>query len=176
MKSSVALIGFMGAGKSEVAAVLAQKLGKGFVELDTLVVELAGKSIPAIFEQDGEAVFRKMESQVALEVSEKKGLVIACGGGVVLNPANIDALKKEAMVIYLKATPEALLARLKNERGARPLMKTADKAPRIKELLKFRAPLYEKSADIVIDTTALDVEEVAQAVISKLKEYARTSG
>ena len=103
MKSSIALIGFMGTGKTAVGRALAKKLNREFVELDSLIEQRAGKSIPDIFQQDGEIAFRELEIEVTKEVSRAKNLVIGCGGGIVLNKINIDRLRKEARIVYLTA-------------------------------------------------------------------------
>ncbi|NQT04591.1 MAG: shikimate kinase, partial [Dehalococcoidia bacterium] len=92
MKSNIALVGFMGTGKTDVGRLLAGKLGKDFIELDELIEQKAGKTIPEIFQQDGEIAFRELEIEATGEAAEKKNAVIACGGGVVLNQINVDRL------------------------------------------------------------------------------------
>jgi len=170
MKTSIALIGFMGAGKTVVGEALAQKLGKEFIELDALIEQRAGKTIPEIFRQDGEIAFREREIEAVKEVSGKKNAVIACGGGVVLNQINIDRLRKESLIVYLKASPGVILRRTAKDENERPLLKAADRASEIRRLLQFRKPFYERAADITIDTSRLDVESVAEEIIAKLKE------
>jgi shikimate kinase len=171
MKTNIALVGFMGTGKSTVGKILAVKLNKRFVEIDEFIEEIAGKTINTIFQQDGEIVFREIEIAAIKNVSIRDNQVIACGGGVVLNTINIDRLKQNYLVIYLTASPAEILKRT-SESTSRPLLNTTDKTFHIKELLKFRKPLYEKAADITINTTKLDVETVAQIIIQKLSEYA----
>lgn len=170
MKSNVALIGFMGTGKNAVGKVLAEKLNKEFVELDLLIEQKAGKSIPEIFRQDGEVTFRELEIEVAKEVSGRKNLVIACGGGVVLNKINIDRLGKEAVMVYLTASPDVILKRTLNDRDTRPLLDVSDKAAEIRELLSFRRPFYERAADIKVNASKLDVGSIAEQIIAKLKK------
>ena len=170
MKSSIALIGFMGAGKTVVGEALAKKLNKKFVELDSLIERRAGKSIPEIFEQDGEVAFRELEIEVTKEVSRNKNLVIACGGGLVLNKINIDRLRKESIIVYLTASPGVLLKRVLGDEGERPLLSVPDKTSEIRELLRFRKPFYERAADIKIDTSKLDIDAVAEQIIKRLKE------
>jgi shikimate kinase len=170
MKSSIALIGFMGAGKTAVGKVLAEKLGKEFVELDALIERKAGKTIPEIFQQDGEVAFRELEIAVTKEVSEKKNAVIACGGGVVLNQINIDRLREEFSIVYLTASPEVILNRTSSDRNERPLLNVTNRASEIRRLLRFRKPFYERAADITIDTSKLDVDSVAEQIIAKLRE------
>jgi len=170
MKTSIALIGFMGTGKTAVGKTLAAKLGREFVELDSLIEQKAGKTIPEIFQQDGEIGFRELEIEVAKEVADKKNAVIACGGGIVLNKINIDRLRKECIIVYLAASPGIILKRTSGDENERPLLKAADKAWHIKELLRFRQPFYERAADIKINTSKLNTDLVAERIIKKLKE------
>jgi shikimate kinase len=168
MKTNIALIGFMGAGKTAVGRLLAERLGKKPVELDSLIEQKAGKSIPDIFRQDGEAAFRQLEIEVVSEVVGDKNQVIACGGGVVLNRINVDRLKEGAVVVYLTAPPEVILKRVSDDSSVRPLLENRDKERTIRELLAFRQPLYERAADIKIDASELDVEAVAEQIMARL--------
>ena len=170
MKTSIALIGFMGTGKTVVGKLLAERLGKEFLELDALIEQKAGKTIPEIFQWEGEAAFRQLEIEAAKQVSQRKNVVIACGGGVVLNKINIDRLKKESLLVYLKASPEVILRRTSSDTSERPLLKADNRALAVKELLRFRKPFYERAADITIDTSRLDVDSVVAQIISKVKE------
>jgi len=170
MKTNIALIGFMGTGKTAVGKALAEKLNRKFVELDSLIEQKAGKSIPEIFQQDGEIAFRELEIEVTKEVSRGNNLVIACGGGIVLNKINIDRLREEAIIVYLTASPRIILKRILNDGEERPLLKTPNKALEIQELLRFRKPFYERAADIKINTSKLDIDSVVEQIISKLKE------
>jgi len=170
MKTNVALIGFMGVGKTAVGEALTKKLNKEFVELDSLIERKAGKSIPEIFQQDGEIAFRELEIEVTKEISKGKNLIIACGGGIVLNKINIDRLRNESIIVYLTASPRVILKRVLNNGEERPLLKTPDKALEIQELLRFRKPFYERAADIKINTSKLDIDSVVGQIISKLKQ------
>ncbi len=170
MKTSIALIGFMGTGKTAVGKALAEKLGKEFVELDSLIEQKAGKTIPEIFQQGGEVAFRELEIAVIKKVAENKDAVIACGGGVVLNKINIDRLRKECIIVYLTASPGAILKRTSGDENERPLLKADSRALTIRELLRFRKPFYERAADITIDTSKLDIDAVVEQIIEKVKE------
>ena len=170
MKTNIALIGFMGTGKTAVGQLLAKKLGKKFVELDSLIEQKAGKSIPDIFQQDGEIAFRELEIEVIKEVANKQDTVIACGGGIVLNKINIDRLRENARMVYLTASPEVILKRVANEAGQRPLLEVDNPALTIREMLRFREPFYEQAADIIINTSKLDTNAVAEQIIGKLKD------
>ena len=170
MKTSIALIGFMGTGKTAVGKALAARLGKEFIELDSLIEQKAGKSIPEIFQQDGEIGFRELEIEATKEVAGRKNAVIACGGGIVLNKINIDRLRKECIIVYLTASPGIILKRISADENERPLLAVTDRASKIKELMRFRQPFYERAADIKIDTSKLDIDSVAEKIIKKLKE------
>ncbi|MFC2071894.1 shikimate kinase [Chloroflexota bacterium] len=166
---NIALIGFMGAGKTAVGQLLAEKLGMEFIELDSLIEQKAGKSIPEIFQQDGEIAFRELEIGITKEVAGRKNAVIACGGGLVLNKINIDRLRKEGIIVYLTASPRVILRRVSSEEGQRPLLEVDNPTLTIRELLRFRKPFYERAADITIDTSKLDIGAVAEQIIEKLK-------
>ena len=168
MKSSIALIGFMGVGKTAVGKVLAKRLNKEFVELDYLIERKTGKPIPEIFEQDGEVAFRELEIKVTKEVSQNKNQVIACGGGVVLNKINIDRLKRDSIIVYLTASPRVILKRVSNG-GERPVLKINNLLT-IQELLRFRKPFYERAADIKVDTSGVDIDSVAGEIIRQVKQ------
>ena len=168
MKTNIALIGFMGTGKTVVGKALAEKLGRSFVELDLLIEQRAGKSIPNIFREDGEATFRELEIEITEEIAKDKNLIIACGGGIVLNKINIERLRKSARMVYLTASPGVILKRVTSEEGQRPLLEMANPALTIDEMLSFRMPFYERAANIKIDTSKLDINAVAEEIIGRL--------
>lgn len=170
MKSNIALVGFMGTGKTDVGRLLAGKLGKDFIELDELIERRAGKTIPEIFQQDGEIAFRELEIEATREAAEKKNAVIACGGGVVLNQINIDRLRKHSVIVYLTASPEAILKRTLSDTNERPLLVAEDKTGEVRKLLEFRQPFYERAADITVDTSGLEVAGVVEQIITGLKK------
>jgi len=170
MKTSIALIGFMGTGKTAIGKSLVEKLGREFVELDSLIEQKAGKTIPEIFKQNGEVHFRELEIEVTKEVAERKNTVIACGGGVVLNKINIDRLRKECIIVYLTASPRVILKRTSSDENERPLLRRPNKVLSIQELLRFRKPFYERAADIKINTSKLDIDSVVEQIIEKVKE------
>jgi len=170
MKTNIALIGFMGTGKTAVGQLLARKLNRKFTELDWLIEQQAGKTIPEIFQQEGEITFREFEIEVTKEIARERNTVIACGGGLVLNKINTDRLKESSVIVYLTASPGVILKRVSKEAGQRPLLEVDNPVQTIKELLKFRKPFYERAADITVNTTGLDIESVAEQIISKLKE------
>ena len=170
MRTSVALIGFMGTGKTAAGKALADRLGKAFIEMDALIEQRAGKTIPRIFQQDGEIAFRQLEIEVTKEIATRKNTVIACGGGVVLNKINIDRLSQECVIVYLTASPGVILRRTSTDKNNRPLLSTPDRAGQIRQLIKFRNPFYERSAGIKIDTSKLDIAAVVEQIINGLKQ------
>ena len=170
MKTNIALTGFMGTGKTAVGRLLAKKLDMEFIEMDPLIEQKAGKSIPDIFQQDGEIAFRELEIGVTKEVAGMKNVVIACGGGLVLNKINIDRLTESAGIVYLTASPGVILRRISKEVGQRPLLEVDNPIQTIRELLRFRKPFYERAAAITINTSKLDINTVAEQIIGKLKE------
>ena len=172
MKTDIALIGFMGTGKTAVGKALAETLGREFVETDALIEKKAGKSIPDIFAQDGEIAFRELEIEVIKEVAIKDNVVIACGGGVVLNKINIDRLAKKCFIINLKATPSVIAGRTSGDKGDRPLLAVSDRLAQIKELMNYRRPFYRRAADREIDTSRLDVNAVVKKIINELEKNA----
>jgi shikimate kinase len=170
MKTSIALIGFMGTGKTTVGKILAQKLGKEFIELDALIEKKAGKSIPAVFRDDGEIAFREIEIEVTREIAGKRNAVISCGGGIVLNKINIDRLAIECVIICLTASPPVILQRTGDGTG-RPLLMVKGRASRIEQLLKMRQYYYKVASDITVNTSRLTPEGVAQRIIEKVRKY-----
>ena len=172
MKTGVALVGFMGTGKTAAGRELAAKTGREFIELDALIEEKAGRSIPEIFRDDGEIAFREMEIEATAEVARRKNAVIACGGGLVLNTINVDRLRKENVIICLTAESSVILQRTSGDTDGRPLLAVADRARQIEELLRFRRPFYERAADSTVDTTDLTIERVVTKIMEELRTNA----
>jgi shikimate kinase len=170
MKTSMALIGFMGTGKTVVGRELSAKLGKRFIETDELIEQKAGKSIADIFKQDGEITFREMEIEVTKAVAGTKNAVIACGGGMVLNRINIDRLREECIIIYLTASAGVILKRTSEGTNRRPLLSVSNRLQRIRELMKLRLPYYRQAADIIINTSRLGIKTVVQRIEEELKD------
>ena len=138
---NIILTGFMGTGKTVTGQEVAARLGRPFVDLDDIIVERAGKPIPAIFAEDGEPAFRAIEAAICEELSAPAGLVIAVGGGAAVNPANRDALSRGGTLICLDASPETLLRRIGDDDN-RPMLAGADRLARIYGLLAQRAEAY----------------------------------
>jgi len=169
-KHSIALIGFMGTGKTAVGKKLAERLGDDykFIESDEIIVNDAGKSIPEIFEQDGEISFREYEIAACKKTSQLKNVIISCGGGIVLNKINIDYLKRMAYIVLLTATPEEIFKRTMAEgKEKRPLLNKPDPMGEIKALMNFRSSFYAAHATITVDTTNKTIDEVVEEIITK---------
>jgi shikimate kinase len=163
--SNIVLVGFMGTGKSAVGRRVARLLGREFVDLDELIVAQAGCTIPDIFELEGEAGFRARERAAVQAVAAKSehGLVVATGGGVVLNPDNVADLEKSGKVICLTATPETIHKRIGQDLN-RPLLQGGEAIKRIRSLLEKRAPVYAR-IQLQVPTDGRSLEEVVAAVI-----------
>ncbi|MDT8317283.1 MAG: shikimate kinase [bacterium] len=160
------MTGFMGTGKSLVGKILAKKTGLIFVDTDELIVEQAGKSVNSIFEEDGEWIFRQIETKVILGICKNKGQVISTGGGAVTVEGNLNIMKESGLLVALTASPDAILNRIKDE-GHRPLLK-ADNSKRTIEELLFKRQVFYKQADVIIDTTDISPDVVAEKIL-KLK-------
>ncbi len=163
---NIFLIGFMGAGKTTVGEVLAQKIGYTCVDPDQVLEENAGTTISTIFSEYGEDYFRDLETKTLESISEGEKQVIATGGGVVIKDRNWDIMKEAGLTIYLKAPVEVLYERIKDSTH-RPLLQVENPLERARELLDEREHLYQK-ADLIIDTESMNVDEVAQELIRDL--------
>jgi len=160
---NIALIGFMGTGKTSVGKRVAEQLEMTFLDMDDIIVERQGKDISRIFAEDGEPFFRQLERDLVGELAQRDGLVIATGGGVVLNDGNIADFRSSGVVICLSADPDIILERVTQETH-RPLLEGDEKIRRILEILQARQGLYN-AIPHQIDTTHLTVDEVVAQVV-----------
>jgi len=165
--SHVFLIGFMGAGKSTVGRIVAERLERPFVDLDARIEAERGRPIPEIFENDGEAAFRELEQEALHSLAEEAPSIVACGGGVVISDANRAALKRMGHVIYLRVSAGETLARVGND-GTRPLLSGAGGLIAATALLEARESLYTAVADATIDTVGRNAEDVADEVEAQI--------
>lgn len=168
----IILIGSMGSGKSTIGRLLAARLRMLFVDLDEAIVKRAGKIIPQIFEEDGECIFRALESE-ALEVitTDSKLKIIATGGGAVLSAPNRERMKSAGHIIWLNAPPEVLTERTVNDPN-RPLLKGVDPLQKARELDMQRRPIYEACADFRVDTSIMSVDEAVEEIAGFLADCA----
>lgn len=160
---SIALIGFMGCGKSSVGRLVAGRLGFEFVDTDVLIEEQARQRIPEIFATRGEAAFRALERVSVAGLEGRERLVIATGGGVGANPELQALLKRHALVVWLWASAESIWRRVRHQ-NHRPLLQVTDPQSRIRELLAERQPVY-RQADVLINAEFRRPGEVADQVI-----------
>jgi shikimate kinase len=171
---SIVLIGMMGAGNSSVGRCLQRRTGLARFDTDEIVSSKFGLSIPEIFSEHGEERFREAETQALVELAPKAfGAIIVTGGGGVLRDENVDLLKQVGTIVWLDAGEETLFERA-SRRSNRPLLQTKDPRTTFSEMLRARAPLYAKVADIRVDTSALTHDEVADVVLSKVEELITT--
>lgn len=154
--ANIYLVGLMGAGKTTVGRQLAKRLNRRFVDADQEIEARTGVRIPVIFEIEGEAGFRQREAQVIGALCRERDLVVATGGGAVLDVANRESLKGSGLVIYLSASPEILFKRTCQDRN-RPLLQVADPLARLRELHAQRDPLYRELADLVVEGEGVGV-------------------
>jgi shikimate kinase len=164
---SIFLVGPMGAGKSTIGKLLAAQLRLPFADSDKVIEERTGADIPWIFDVEGEAGFRRRESEVLRQLCEGSPQVVATGGGIVLLEENRRQLQGSGFVVYLRAGLEQLLERTAKSSN-RPLLQVADPRARIEELLRERDPLYAEVADIVCDTDHCTPKQAAFLVVERL--------
>ena len=164
MKNNIILIGYMGAGKSTVGKALAKCLGYHFLDTDLWIEKKEGEKISLIFEKKGEEYFRNKETECLIDLlSEEKGKVISVGGGLPLRSKNRELLKKLGRVVYLKATPEVIFERVKNDQS-RPLLQTDNPKERIITMMKEREEFYQEAACLTILVDNKSVEQIISEI------------
>ncbi|MQR02681.1 bifunctional shikimate kinase/3-dehydroquinate synthase AroKB [Glaciimonas soli] len=168
MKGNIFLVGLMGAGKTTVGRALARKLNKTFIDSDHEIEARTGASIPLIFELEGETSFRQREADVIRDLSERENLVLATGGGAILNPQNRALLGARGTVIYLRASVNSILQRTGRDKN-RPLLQTENPRRVLEELTRQRDPLYREIADIVVDTGRPNVQFLVNSILLQLQ-------
>ncbi len=170
MPGNFFLVGLMGAGKTTVGRALARLTGKQFLDSDHEIEARTGVRVPIIFEIEGEAGFRAREVEIIAELAALHDIVLATGGGAILNPANREALKRNGFVIYLRANVDDLYQRTCHDKN-RPLLQTADPKARLQELFEARDPLYREVADLVIDTSRQSVHQLLNRLQRELENH-----
>ncbi|MDJ0984093.1 MAG: shikimate kinase [Desulfobacterales bacterium] len=167
------LIGYRCSGKTTVGKSIAKKLGWAFVDADAMLVAASGKNIKDIIDIDGWASFRRMEHITLTQICAKKRQVVATGGGVVLDAANIAAMKSSGQVIWLNATADTIRSRMQadaNTEHLRPALTDRGALAEIENLLTERRPLYERASDVLVHTDGIPVAEIAKRILDKLNE------
>lgn len=165
--TNIILVGMMGAGKTTIGRALANSLGKKFVDSDHEIQDRTGVDIPVIFEIEGEAGFRRRESEVLIDLVKRDNIILATGGGAILSPENRQLLKGKGIVIYLRASVNDLYRRTRYDKN-RPLLQTRNLFIKLNELYIQRDALYRETAHIVIDSGKQSVSQLAQKLINKL--------
>jgi shikimate kinase len=178
---NLVLIGYRATGKSSVGAELARIMMRPFVDLDQVLVAEAGRSVAEIVTRGGWEEFRRREKELVARYCDVHGQVLATGGGVVLDPENVEALRENGVIIWLIAEPETIRARLEADRpqeAFRPTLTGGDTVSEVLEVLKFREPLYRAAAHLIIETTNQSIRQVVQEILAALeiKEAANLGG
>ncbi len=164
---NIFLIGFMGVGKSTVAEALGERLKSRVVEMDSLIADGRGMSIPDIFEKYGEFYFRNLESNCLIELSLNDDQVVSCGGGLVIRPENVRLMKERGRIVLLSAEPSTIYERVKDD-DSRPLLNSDMSIEHITELMEQRSDRYRNAADITLTTDGKSVDEICDELISKI--------
>lgn len=163
---SVFLVGMMGAGKTTVGRLLAQALGFEFVDADRELEARSGALIATIFSVEGEEGFRRREAALLDELTQRTRIVLATGGGAILNADTRSRLRERGLVLYLRATAEEIQRRTRNDRS-RPLLQTADPRARIDELLGQREPLYEETAHLTFQSASTNPRRLVRRLLDE---------
>ncbi len=169
MDNNIVLIGFMGAGKSTVSEYLKDTYGMDVVEMDQVIAERVGMSIPDIFEIHGEEYFRNLETGLLKELQSRKNTVISCGGGAALREENVVEMKKNGRVVFLTAAPETVYERVKGS-DERPILNGNKNVNYIAKLMEKRRAKYEAAADVLVATDGRDVQSICEEIMKKVTE------
>ena len=164
---NVALFGFMAVGKSTVGRLLSERLGYSFVDLDSEIARKEGMEVAEIFSAYGESRFRELERQAVRRVALLDRQVIACGGGAILDPVNLEALRRSSRMVLLTASPEEISRRVAIDSG-RPLLNVGNRLVKIRELLEARLPRYCEAEDVSVSTDGITPEEAADMVLRRI--------
>ena len=164
---NIVLIGFMGAGKTSISEYLKTLFAMDVIEMDQIIAEREGMSIPDIFEVHGEQYFRDLETNLLIEMQERKNVVISCGGGTPLRECNVVEMKKNGRVVLLTASPETIFDRVKDSHD-RPVIENNKNVPFIADLMEKRRAKYEAAADIIINTDGKSLIEVCEELVQQL--------
>jgi shikimate kinase len=166
---SIVLVGMMGAGKSSIGRRLAFRLAVGFVDADTEIEKAAGMTIPEIFANHGEPYFRAGEARVIARLLDSGPQVLATGGGAFMNPETRELVREKGVSIWLKATVDVLVRRIKR-RGDRPLLQNGDPAETLRRLIDERYPVYAQ-ADLTIESREVAHEAIVEEIVARLRAH-----
>ncbi len=172
-RNNIYLVGLMGAGKTTVGRQLAKRLGRQFYDSDHEIVQRTGVPIPTIFEIEGEEGFRRREMQAIAELTAGAEIVLATGGGVVLNPENRSRLHNTGWVVYLNVPPALLFERTRHDRN-RPLLRVSDPLAKLEELHRQRDPLYRETAHTIVEGSQLVASGIVQHLLREFNRLCQT--
>ena len=171
---NIFLIGFMGTGKSTISAVLGKELSTEVIEMDELIVKRQGMPIFQIFETRGEEYFRELETGLLVELQQRDGVIVSCGGGTPMRECNVAEMKKSGIIVLLTARPETIFERVRYSHN-RPLIEHNKTVEYIAELLEKRREKYEAAADVTIATDGKDTHEICREIRDSVKEWEKQS-
>ena len=166
-QKNILLIGFMGTGKTTVSRILKKQTKLPEIDMDAYIVEHEGMKISDIFEKYGEEYFRKIETECLIEILKNDGVIVSCGGGVVVKDENVEYMKDKGTIVLLTATPETIYNRVKHSKD-RPILNGNMNVEFIAGLMEKRRERYLSVADIIIDTENKTSNEVATEILNKL--------
>lgn len=165
---NIALIGFMGTGKSIIAQKLKSLYQMEILEMDQVIEEREQMNISEIFSEKGEEYFRNLETELLLETQCKANVIISCGGGVAMKDENVEAIRKNGKIVLLTATPDTIYNRVKGHMD-RPLLNGNMNVEYIEQLMEKRREKYEQAADIIVSTDEKTIEQICEEIVSKLE-------
>jgi shikimate kinase len=168
---NIVLIGYRCSGKTEVGKILARELGRDFLDSDTLIEREAGSSIQGFVSKKGWDLFREMEKTVIKKIAKKDNLIIATGGGIVMDKENVSSLKRNGWIVWLKANAATIKDRMRKEQRSnkiRPSLTGSDPIEEIEHVLNLRTPLYERASDLMVDTSTYAPQQVADLIMKDL--------
>lgn len=171
---NIIFIGFRGTGKTTIGKMIAQRLGKEFIDADEFLERKQGKAIKDIFAEGGETLFREIEAQIIAELCLLDDRVIATGGGAILREENVRRLKKNGMIIFLDADVDTLYKRIREDAQThqkRPNLTNLNAYEEIEYLLAYRRPLYDRVADFIVNTTQLSKNDAANKILTFIHNH-----
>lgn len=170
---NIVLIGFMGAGKSTIAGMMHEAFSMEVIEMDQVITDQQGMSIPEIFEKYGEEYFRDLETNLLIDMQARQNVIISCGGGVALRERNVKEMKRNGKVVFLTASPETILERVKND-DDRPLLNGHKNVEYISRMMETRRPKYEAAADFIISTDGKSSYDICREIVLELQRSSKT--
>ena len=170
---NIVLIGFMGAGKSTIAGMMHEAFSMEVIEMDQVIADQQGMSIPEIFEKYGEEYFRDLETNLLIDMQDRQNVIISCGGGVALRERNVKEMKKNGKVVFLTASPETILERVRDD-DDRPLLNGHKNVEYISRMMETRRPKYEAAADFIISTDGKSSYDICREIVSELQRASKT--